>query len=116
MAADIHALEIEFAKNPTLDACLPLCQAYLSQKRFMEAMVVCKKGIKSAPNDPRGPVLLARVYFDQGKLPKAEQEVTAALQRFPGYPAGFELLGQILLQQGRNQEAVPLLQQAAAAD
>ncbi len=116
MAADIHALEIEFAKNPTLDACLPLCQAYLSQKRFMEAMVVCKKGIKSAPNDPRGPLLLARVYFDQGKLPKAEQELAGTLQRFPGYPPGFELMGQILLQQGRQQEAVPLLQQAAAAD
>ncbi|OGQ88252.1 MAG: hypothetical protein A2289_22820 [Deltaproteobacteria bacterium RIFOXYA12_FULL_58_15] len=116
MAPDIHALELEFAKQPTLQACIPLCEAYLSHKRFMEAMVVCKKGIKQAPGDSRGRVLLARVYLEQGKLPKAEQELNGALQTFPGDSHASELMGEILIQQGRNQEAVPFLQQAVAAD
>ncbi len=116
MAADIHALELEFAKNPTLEACIPLCEAYLSNKRFMEAMVVCKKGIKQSPQDPRGRVLLAQVYFNQGKLPKAEQELKGALEAFPGNPNASELMGELLAQQGRNQEAVPFLQAAVTAD
>ncbi|MFH0903050.1 MAG: tetratricopeptide repeat protein, partial [Pseudomonadota bacterium] len=113
--ADIRALELDFAKNPTLDTCIPLCEAYLQGKRYMEAMVVCKKGIKQAPQDARGRVLLARVYVDQGKLPKAEQEVIGALKDFPGNPFASELMGQILVQLGRNQEAVPFLQQALNA-
>jgi tetratricopeptide (TPR) repeat protein len=116
MAADIHALELEFAKNPTLETCIPLCEAYLGNKRFMEAMVVCKKGIKQAPDDPRGRILLARVYLDQGKLPKAEQELNDALGAFPGNASASETMGELLVRQGRNQEAVPFLQQAITAD
>src|SRR6185295_9232638 len=102
MAADIHALEIEFAKNPTLEACIPLCEAYLAQKRFMEAMVVCKKGIKSATTDPRGRVLLARIYADQGKAPKAQQEIEQALTEIPNNPQLLEMLGKLLMDQGKR--------------
>lgn len=116
MSADIHSLEIEFAKNPTLDACIPLCEAYLAAKRYMEAMVVCKKGIKNAPTDARGRVLLARVYLDQGKLPKAEQELQQVMVEFPGNPSGLELMGRILMEQGKRPEAAGYLQQALAAD
>ena len=117
MPADIHALEIEFAKNPTLDACLPLCDAYLAAKRYMEAMVVCKKGIKNAaPTDSRGRVMLARVYLEQGKLPRAEQEMTQVMADFPGAPPALELMGRILMDQGKKPEAAQHLQQALQAD
>lgn len=116
MAVDIHALEIEFAKNPTLDACILLCDAYLANKRFMEAMVVCKKGIKAAPNDVRGRVMLARVYLDQGKAPKAEQEMQETLKAFPAHPQALIMLAEVLIKQNRGQEAAPLLQQTLAAD
>jgi tetratricopeptide (TPR) repeat protein len=116
MAADIHALEIEFAKNPTLEACIPLCEAYMGQKRFMEAMVVCKKGIKQAPQDARGRVLLARVYSAQGKAPKAQAELDQLLVEMPGNPLGLEAMGKLLLEQGRRDEGLGMLQKAAMAD
>ncbi|MBN1960406.1 MAG: tetratricopeptide repeat protein [Deltaproteobacteria bacterium] len=114
--ADIHALEIEFAKNPNLEACLPLCEAYLAQKRFMEAMVVCKKGIKQAPQDARGRVMLSRIYNSQGKIPKALAELELLLKEIPGSPIGLEALGKLLLEQGRNDEGLSKLQQAVIAD
>lgn len=114
--ADIHALEIEFAKNPNLEACIPLCEAYLAQKRFMEAMVVCKKGIKQAPQDPRGRVLLSRIYAVQGKAPKALAELEQLLQELPGTPLGLEAIGRLLMEQGRRDEGLVKLQQALAAD
>lgn len=116
MPADIPKLEMEFAKNPTLEACLPLCEAYLDAKRFMEAMVVVKKGIKGSPTDPRGRVLLARVYADQGKLPKAEQELQGALQEFPGSPIALEMMGRVLMEQGKRDEAAGALQAALQSD
>ena len=64
---DISELEMAFAKDPGSDAFLALSRAYLAQSRFMEAMVVCKKGIKSRPDNIEGRLLLARVYSGQGK-------------------------------------------------
>jgi tetratricopeptide (TPR) repeat protein len=117
MAADIHALEIAFAKDASLDACLPLCEAYLAAKRFMEAMVVCKKGIKGAlPSDPRGRIMLARIYLEQGKLPKAEQELLGILVQHPGEPQASGLLGRTYIEQGRKADATPHLQLALRQD
>ena len=114
--ADIHALEIEFAKNPTLEACIPLCEAYLGQKRFMEAMVVCKKGIKGAPQDARGRAMLARVYLEQGKAPKAQQELEGALAELQNNPLLLEMYGKVLVDQGQRDQGVQKLQQALALD
>ncbi len=116
MARDIHELEVEFAKSPTLEACIPLCEAYLGAKRFMEAMVVCKKGIKSAPDDVRGPVMLARIYLEQGKAPKAEQELAAAVQKFPNNPFLLEMQGRMFLESGRRDEGIRALTAALTAN
>lgn len=116
MARDIHELEVEFAKSPTLEACIPLCEAYLGAKRFMEAMVVCKKGIKSAPDDVRGPVMLARIYLEQGKAPKAEQELAAAVQKFPNNPLLLEMQGRMFLESGRRDEGIRSLTAALTAN
>ena len=80
---ELAKLEHAFASDPGSDAYRPLAEAYLGMGRFMEAMVVCKKGVKAHPNaaDPR--VLLARVYADQGKEKKALEEVQGALQVAP---------------------------------
>ena len=110
--ADLHALEIEFAKNPSLEACIPLCEAYLTHKRFMEAMVVCKKGMKSNPQDIRGRILLGRIYWAQGKAPKAQQELEPLLREQPSNPRLLELMGRVYLDINRRDEGVLLLQQA----
>ena len=116
MAVDIAALEIEFAKNPGVDTCLPLCTAYLASKRYTEAMVVCKKTLKTAaPDDLRGRIMLARIYLEQGKLPKAEQEINQVLQ-IAQPAAGLEMQGRVYLEQGRTHEAIEAFQQALAKD
>ena len=80
---ELAKLEHAFASDPSSDAYRPLAEAYLGMGRFMEAMVVCKKGVKAHPNRPDPRVLLARVYADQGKDKKAIEELTAALQISP---------------------------------
>ena len=80
---ELAKLEHAFASDPSSDAYRPLAEAYLGMGRFMEAMVVCKKGVKAHPNRPDPRVLLARVYADQGKDKKAIEELQAALQVAP---------------------------------
>ncbi len=109
---DIHSLELDFAKHPHTDAFVPLCEAYLRSKRYMEAMLVCKKGIKNLPNDPRGRLLLARVYLEQGKPPKAEQELTSLLEIFPDNIDALVMQSDIWKSAGRKSDAIMALQRA----
>src|SRR5512136_2173627 len=99
-AAELAALEHAFAADPTSDAYRPLTEAYLAAGRFMEAMVVCKKGVKAHPDDPGARVLLARVYADQGKDRKALEELQPVLASYANYAAGHLLAGQLQLRLG----------------
>src|SRR5215470_5355329 len=76
---ELAKLESAFNSDPGSDAYRPLAEAYLAAGRFMEAMVVCKKGVKAHPNRPDPRLLLARVYAEQGKDKKALDELQGAL-------------------------------------
>ncbi|HEY6104802.1 MAG TPA: tetratricopeptide repeat protein, partial [Anaeromyxobacteraceae bacterium] len=113
--AEIAALEHAFASDPGSDAWRPLAEAYLAMGRFMEAMVVCKKGVKANPAEPAARVLLARVYAEQGKDRKALEEVQAALQEHPGDAAGNRLAGVLHLKLGEREPGEAALRRAAEA-
>ena len=81
--AELAKLEHAFASEPGSDAYKPLAEAYMSMSRYMEAMVVCKKGVKAHPQSAEPRVLLARVYAEQGKDKKALEELQGALQIAP---------------------------------
>ena len=66
----LAALEEAFAADPESGAWRPLAEAYLGAGRFMEATVVCRRGLRSRPEDPAARELLARVLTAQGKDPR----------------------------------------------
>lgn len=98
--AELAKLEHSFAADPSSDAYKPLAEAYLGMGRFMEAMVVCKKGVKAHPNsaDPR--LLLARVYLQQGKDKKALEEALGALQAQATDKSALRMVGMLQLKTG----------------
>src|SRR3954470_12542861 len=98
--AELAKLEHAFATDPASDAYRPLAEAYLGMGRFMEAMVVCKKGVKAHPTvaDPR--VLLSKVYAEQGKDKKALDELVAALQVAPNDKQALRLAGALQFKTG----------------
>ncbi len=113
---DITSLEMAFAKDPASDAFLSLSEAYLSQGRFMEAMVVCKKGIKSKPECLDGRLLLTRIYTEQGKLPKAQIELDKLLADYPEHVPGLIFKAGLLDKQGDGDAAVEAYKQALELD
>lgn len=78
-SAELAQLQQLFAADPLSEAYHPLAEAYLSMGRFMEAMVVCKKGVKAHPEKSAPHLLMARIYAEQGKDKKAIEELKAAL-------------------------------------
>src|SRR5512138_3286607 len=101
---ELSALEHAFAADPASDAYRPLTEAYLGVGRFMEAMVVCKKGVKAHPDDPSARVLLARVFAEQGKDRKALEELQAVLAAFPTFVAANRMAGVLYFRLGDRPE------------
>ncbi len=114
--ADVAALEHAFSSDPASGAWRALTEAYVAMGRFMEAMVVCKKGVKAHPEDPSARVLLASVYAAQGKDRKALDELAEALQAHPRDAAANRMAGLLQLKLGEKDAGVAALQKAAQAD
>ncbi|MHB8419429.1 MAG: tetratricopeptide repeat protein [Myxococcales bacterium] len=108
-ASEISALEQAFAQDPMSDAYRPLAEAYLSLGRFMEAMVVAKKGIKARPAAASPRVLLARIYAEQGKDKKATEELQGAVAAEPSDLSALRLLASLQLKGGEAQGPETLL-------
>lgn len=114
--AELAQLEHAFATDPTSEAYKPLAEAYLAMGRFMEAMVVCKKGVKAHPETITARVLLARVYAEQGKDKKALEELQGALQVSPNDLPALKLSGSILCKSGDVAQGGEHLKKAINAD
>jgi len=97
---ELAKLESAFNSDPGSDAYRPLAEAYLAAGRFMEAMVVCKKGVKAHPNRPDPRLLLARVYSEQGKDKKAIDELQGALGVAPNDRAVLRALAAVQMHAG----------------
>ena len=114
--AELAKLEHAFATDPGSGAYKPLAEAYLGMGRFMEAMVVCKKGVKAHPALPDARVLLARVYAEQGKDKKAIEELTGALQVSPTDKIALRMMGALQIKGGDTAVGKENLLRAFGAD
>lgn len=119
-SGSITELELAFAQDPQSQAFVPLCEAYLDQGRFMEAMVVAKKGIKAHPQSVDAKLLLAHVYARQQKYPRALQEADEIVAAFATSAAAYVGRAKIRLEARDEKGAVTDLKKAldldAAAD
>jgi len=115
-SASITELELAFAQDPQSSAYVPLCEAYLDQSRFMEAMVVAKKGLKAHPASVEARLLLASVYARQQKYPRALQEADEVVAQNPTSAAAHLGRGKIRFDSGDDKGAVTDLKKAIDLD
>ncbi len=113
---DLAQLEYEFATSPNSEAFIPLAEAYLGMGRFVEAMVVCKKGIKAHPDLPTGRLIMARIYSDQAKHQKAIDELEKLLKLSPENAEAYHLLGNVQMKLGKEEQGVGHLKKALDID
>lgn len=111
--AELASLEHAFAADPSSDAWRPLTEAYRAMGRFMEAMVVAKKGVKAHPQDVDARLALARVYAEQGKDRRALEEVQGALALQPSGAPPNLLAGLLHMRLGEKELGSEALRRAA---
>ena len=114
--ASITELELRFARNPESDAYRELAEAYVEAGRFMEAMVVSKKGIKAHPESVDAKVLLAEVYARQKKFPRALRELDSLAEDHPDSATVFVARGRTRARAGEESGAVEDLKRALDLD
>jgi tetratricopeptide (TPR) repeat protein len=114
--ASVTELELAFAQNPESNAYVDLCLAYVEQGRFMEAMVVCKKGLKAHPDSVDARVLLARVYAAQKKYKKALQELDELVAQKPASGVAFLARGKMKIEASDEPGAIDDLKKAVDLD
>ncbi len=72
-----------------------LVREYLEKRRFMEAMIVAKKGLAHFPTMVEFRLLLAETYALDGKPGSAREQLEAALREHPGDARVLEALGRL---------------------
>lgn len=93
-----------------LQACL------LDLARPAEALAVTSAAVDAQPANPNPAANGARAAVAVGDLPAAERWARVAVERAPGSARNLVLLGNVLGQQGRCSDALPVFRAAVAAD
>jgi tetratricopeptide (TPR) repeat protein len=88
----------------------------LAAKRFPEARARAEAAIAARPNDPALMMLAARTAATAGDFPTAEQRLRRVIQIEPSYLAAYGSLAQILVRQGRLDEALNEFDQLASRE
>lgn len=84
--------------------------------RFMEAMVVSKKGIKAHPDSVDAKVLLTEVYARQKKFPRALRELDRLAEEHPDSSVVFLARGRTRANAGEESGAIEDLKRALDLD
>lgn len=85
----------------------------VQKKSLDEAITQFQDILALKPDDSYSALWLARLYRFENRHSDAEKVLRDLLQREPDNPQALEQLSQLLMDQGRTQEAVALLSQAA---
>ena len=113
---DISTLEAEFDSSPGSLVFLPLGEAYLNAGRYVEAMVVCKKGLKSHPDSIDGQVLMSEIYLTQGKLPRARKTIDKLADAEPENGKVLSVMAKLAVSEGNEDEAIKYYKKAISYD
>jgi len=105
-SSTIADLELAFSQNPKSGDFETLCVAYLEAGRYMEAMVVCKKGLKTQPGSVSGQILLAKIYSAQKKYSRALKHLDGVIASAPGETKYLWARSEVRQQSGDEEGAV----------
>ncbi|MBX2811260.1 MAG: tetratricopeptide repeat protein [Myxococcales bacterium] len=112
----ITDLELEFAQRPESDVYVELVQAYIAKRRFMEAMVVCKKVVRTFPDQVQPKLILAGVHEAQGRLAKSIEVLSELQKEHPNDTKVQLAWGRTLVAKGEEAEGIALLRTVVESD
>jgi len=101
----------KLGKDPNSLIFLPLAEEYRKIGMIEEAIFYLEEGLKKNPSYTLAKTTLARSYFDAKDILKAKDLATDVLRETPDNVTAMKLKGQILLREGKFDEARIQLQE-----
>jgi tetratricopeptide (TPR) repeat protein len=111
---DVDKLEADFNADPS--NFVFLARAYMERKLAIQAIEVCKKGLKTNPGTPDGFLALGMAYYHNYDDRRAVIALKRALRATPDSSVAHRTLGEIFLDRGQEQKAIAELMQAFEAE
>jgi predicted Zn-dependent protease len=108
----IEDYQKKLGKDPNSLIFLPLAEEYRKIGMIEEAIFYLEEGLKKNPSYTLAKTTLARCYFDVKKIIEAKDLATDVLRETPDNVIAMKLKGQILLREGKFDEARIQLQEA----
>ncbi len=106
----IDQLEAALVKDPETTEFFKLADLYTRAGRLLDAIQVCRDGLKKHPRLAAAHVSLGRALFGSGNLPVAAKVLHRSLSLDDVTGESFRLLGEVLLRLGRPMETAKLLE------
>ncbi len=107
---DIDKLESDFRADAS--NFVPLARAYIERNLPVQAIQVCREGLKRAPQVPEGQLALAMAYYHNYDDGRAEIELKKVLRGSPDDAIAHRTLGEIYLERKQEQKAIAELLRA----
>ena len=108
-----HALKKAIAQSPLyVEAHNNLAALYFAEKREVDALRILGEALKFAPRNPQTLLLTARIQLKRGNHAAAEQASRMVIADDPDSAEGMTVLGQLLHETDRYEEAIAQLEQA----
>ncbi len=89
-----------------------LGRVFREQDKLPEAVDSYKKGVALNPDDANLRFNLGIAYWFLGKLDDAEKSLRKAIELKPDYPLAYNRLIQVLIKEGKQEQANSVLAQA----
>ncbi|HET7874170.1 MAG TPA: tetratricopeptide repeat protein [Methylomirabilota bacterium] len=115
-ASSIRRYEERLARDPSSLAFAPLADAYRKAGRTREAIRLCREGLGRFPHYTTARLILAKALLDDGDVERALAEAEVILEANPREAQAHRVAAEGCRRQGRLDEAVAHLRQAARLD
>lgn len=108
-----HALKKAITQSPLyVEAHNNLAALYFAEKREVDALRILGDALKFAPRNPQTLLLTSRIQLKRGNHAAAEQAARMVIADDPDSAEGMTVLGQLLHETDRYEEAITQLEQA----
>ncbi len=115
-ASELAQLTDALRRDPGSDVFVMLGNAYLALGRAQEAVEVGARGLKRAPSNIDGRMMVSRAFMALHQWKQAQAELLKVVKADRTNHEGFTMLGEVLMRRADFERALPVLQHAQNLD
>ncbi len=114
--ASLASTVMFFSSSSYANDYLQSAENYLNNNEINSAIIELKNAIQSTPKDAKPRLVLGEIYLQQGNYASAEKELSRALHLGAEKSEVFPFLARTLLNLGRNEEVIELVDETSVTD